>query len=141
MSLSPIHHCPNSVVPRRQLLAPVIHPASSGSQGWGWVLGRSLSGSQLRWGLGAARCSWCSVSSSGPASAGVWHCCCMTLVHPPSTQRAVACWHGGGCSVIHCLMDLQAHSCGGGWGVPIIVRGVRCHHLALLVLEFSIIVV
>jgi hypothetical protein len=30
------------------LLAPTIHPVSSGSQGWGWVLGRP----SLWWGAG-----------------------------------------------------------------------------------------
>jgi hypothetical protein len=58
MSSSPIHHCPHSVVHHCWLLAPVIHCMSSGSQGWGQVLG--------------------------------------------------------------CLLSL-AHSCSGGWGMPIVV--------------------
>ena len=30
---------PRSIIPRHRLLVPAIHPASSGSQSWGWVLG------------------------------------------------------------------------------------------------------
>jgi hypothetical protein len=52
---------------RHWLLAPTIHPASSGSQGWGRVLGRPLS----LWGAGAGVGlflvvvgHWCLVSSS-----------------------------------------------------------------------------
>jgi hypothetical protein len=41
----------------------------------------------------------------------VCHLCCrIALVHPQSTQRAVACQHGGGCSVNHHHCPCHHHS-------------------------------
>jgi hypothetical protein len=60
-----------------QLLAPAIHPTSSCSWGWGQVL-----------------CRCCVII---PPLIIVW-----PPVHPPSTQRAVARQHGGGCSIDRC---------------------------------------
>jgi hypothetical protein len=74
--------------------------------------------------------------SSGPAGAGVQHRCRTTLVHPPSTQRAVARRHGGGCSIVRCSLQLWRGLCGdlelflvvvGPLCLFLIVVGA-CHH-------------
>jgi hypothetical protein len=71
------------------------------------------------------------VSSSGPAGAGVWHHCRTTLVHPPSTQQAVACRHGSGCSVIHCLLQPWRGPCG-DLELFLIVVGPLCLFLIVI---------
>jgi hypothetical protein len=80
------------------------------------------------------------VSSSGPAGAGVRCRCRTTLVHPPSTQRAVARRHGGGCSVVRRSLQPWRGPCGvlepflvvvGPLCLFLIVVGARRHPLAL----------
>ena len=39
---SPHIPVPQSIIPHCWLIAPMIHPASSGLQSWGWVLGKDL---------------------------------------------------------------------------------------------------
>jgi hypothetical protein len=102
---SPVCHCPCSIVPRCWLLAPTIHPMSSGSQGWGQVLGHSLSlalllpippHEQLPVVVeGVVVVSWllshpCHLLSHYPAHGCGWGCCCVWVymvvvsVLPPS---------------------------------------------------------
>ena len=66
--------CPIPFALCRQLLAPVIHPMSSGSQGWARVLGRSPS-------LGASP-SFVVVVPPPPRCCS--HCCSPPLAVPPS---------------------------------------------------------
>jgi hypothetical protein len=68
---------PRSIVSRRWLLAPAIHPASSGSQSWGWVLGVV----PWRW----AR--WLTATVGGARCPVVLS---LSVVVPLSTLRAVA---------------------------------------------------
>jgi hypothetical protein len=174
-----------SIDPHRPI-APPIHPASSCSQRWRWVLGRVLvvvvnppceqwlAGAGRRWGWGwVARprrsrccccccCCWCSCPVVPAVVVSPCCCCCpcrpprsssfpplaptirpasscsqrqgrvlgrghvslgagagaMSLIpfvvdrlHPPSIQRAVAHWHGGGGRVVSVTWRVQE---GGG---------------------------
>jgi len=85
-SLCPSHPC--SLFPHHQLLAPVIHPTSSGSQGWGQVLGCSLCGIVVMW-------SWS-------------HPCHSSSCYPPYEQwlTAVA-WVGVGVLSGCCLVTAE----------------------------------
>jgi len=97
-------------------LAPAIHPASSGSQGWGWVLGCHL--------LCGVCCvvfvAWCSFMH--PPLPSPHHCVTWPLapmIHPASngSQGWGRCW-----IVCHCpsfmlpISTPQAAAHGGGWG-------------------------
>ena len=68
---------PRSIIPRHRLPAPTIHPASSGSQSWGWVLGVV----PWRW----AR--WLTATVGGARCPVVLS---LSVVVPLSTLRAVA---------------------------------------------------
>jgi hypothetical protein len=65
-SLRPSHPRPLFIVPHCQLLAPTIHPMSSGSQGWVRVLGRSLSLGLLVHGCGGCPLSFVVVVPLSP---------------------------------------------------------------------------
>jgi hypothetical protein len=104
-SPSLIHHYPRSVVHRRQLLAPMIHRASSGSQGWGQVLGCS--------------CHWAYWLTAAVEGVG---CPSLLLplpviIAPHSTPRAVA--HSGSCCLIPavCCPVIHPASSGCRWGL------------------------
>jgi hypothetical protein len=87
LSLWPLGPIPCSVVPHHQLLAPMIHPASSGLQSWWWVSfpGVGLTGSQLWWGVPVVLLFWLSIIVLS-----------LSVVILLSTLQAVACSGGIG---------------------------------------------